>query len=92
MRNVSDTVKQAVFAAETDELFITLLTLDHDDFDDPIRVNSSGADVTSNGDLYIAFPFSLVLPKEQEGVPPRAQLSIDNTDRRIVRALRGISS
>ena len=91
-RNVSAELKQAVYAQETTESFIVLVTLSHPDLETPIRVNSSGQEVISNGDLFVAFPFEVILPDDVDDRPPRARLSIDNVSREIVLAIRTISS
>ena len=99
-RNTSTTLQQAVNASETGEAFLTLLTLDHSTLSEPIRVTndpmvelSTGVrGVVSNGDEYIALPFDLVLPDQDEGQLPRAKLRIDNVNREIVKAVRQIST
>jgi len=91
-RNVSDTLKGAVNAEATAEVFIVLLTIDHDDLVTPIRVSSDGVDTTSRGEVFIAFPFDLSLPTDRARDVPRATLAIDNVDRQIVTSLRKISS
>lgn len=91
-RNVSAELKQAVYAQETTQEFIVLITLSHPDLADPIRVNSSAVDVVSNGDTFIAYPFDVVLPDDVDDRPPRAKLRIDNISREIILAIRTISS
>jgi hypothetical protein len=91
-RNVSAELKQAVYAQETAEEFIVLIALSHPDLATPIRVNSSGADVISNGETFVAYPFEVVLPDDVDDRPPRAKLRIDNISREIVLAVRTITS
>lgn len=80
-----------------------LVTLEHDSFEAPIRaVNSleEGFVLTSNGDDYIAYPFSLSWPSQDPDQPfAGAKFSINNvvatdgTDEPLVlAALRGLSS
>ncbi len=90
--SVSDTLKKSVFKSETDEVFVMLVSLAHPDLMEPIRVCSDAVNVTSNGNLYIAFPFEIVLPDSRPDVPPQAQLKIDNIDQQIVQAIRTVSS
>lgn len=90
-RNVSAELKQAVYAQETTQEFIVLIALSHPDLAAPIRVNSSGVDVVSNGETFIAYPFEVVLPDDVDDRPPRAKLRIDNISREIVLAIRTIS-
>lgn len=105
-RALSVTARGAVFAPETDEVFILLLTISHADLSAPIRVtpdqkevlpiasalNPDTRGVISRGQEFIGFPFEITLPNEDEDQSPRAQLRIDNVSREIVRAVRSIRS
>lgn len=90
-RSLTSQAKTALFAAQTDEVFIILLTISHDELFQPIRVCSNAVDTVSRGNIFTAFPFDLVLPDDQENKSPRARLTIDNVDRQIVQAIRRIS-
>lgn len=91
-RTTSSTLKSAVFAEETSEVFIILLTLNHADLSAPIRVSSDAVDTTSRGNTFVAFPFDLQIADEDSTSSPRATLSIDNIDRQVITAIRTISS
>jgi len=91
-RDSSLTVREAVYGQETDEVFIALLTIDHPDLDDPIRVSRDGVDTESRGDTYISFPFRIKLPSEEKDKMPQVKLEIDNVTREIVTVLRGLNS
>lgn len=91
-RTLSSLAKQAIHAQETGEVFLLLLTLSHASLAQPIRVANNLENVTSNGNTFTAFPFTIVLPQEQEDQPPRMRLVIDNVDRTIVTALRNLTS
>jgi hypothetical protein len=91
-RTVSGLTRQALYAAETGEVFLILLTISHPQLVAPIRVTSDGVDTSSRGNSFIAFPFELVLPDDQESKSPRARLIIDNIDRQIVSAVRSLTS
>lgn len=82
----------SAFAQETDEVWLVLITIDHDDLSQAIRVVNNTEDVTSRGDTYTAFPFDITLPDAREDAPPRARLVIDNVSREIAEAVRSISS
>jgi len=88
---VSPAFKAAVFAQETSEAFLVLLTIDHDDFVEPLRFTSNGVDTVSNGDTFLAFPFRFIPPSDDDS-DQQAKLEIDNVDRRIVEAIRRLSS
>lgn len=81
-------MREALQAQETDEVISFLLTLSHPSFAAPIRVTDNGEDLTSNGEVYISFPFQVTTPGDSEAATS-VRLSIDGTDRRIVTEIRG---
>lgn len=90
-RTLSSTARRALFAQETGEVFLLLLTISHPSLAQPIRVVNNSEDVTSGGWVYQRFPFELALPPETEDAPPTVQLRIANADRQIVQAVRSLS-
>ena len=91
-RAVSSLTRQALYAAETGEAFLILLTLGHASLTQPIRVTSDAVTTASRGNDFAPFPFDLLLPDDQDNRSPRARLVIDNVDRQIVEAVRSLSS
>jgi hypothetical protein len=91
-RTLSPQGLAGLFAQETDEAFLLLLTLSHEDLPAPIRVSSDAVNTTSRGQLYVAYPFDLTLPDDADDHAPRARLTIDNVSREIVLAVRSIGS
>ena len=91
-RTLSSAARAALYAEQTDEAFLVLLTLEHASMDEPIRVSSDAVATVSRGDSFVAYPFDLQLPDDADGRPPRARLTIDNVDRTIVLALRQLDS
>lgn len=91
-RDISPETQAAIFAPQTEEAFLILLTISHASLPAPLRVCNNAVDITSRGDIYIAFPFELSLPDDGDDRPPRARLAIDNVDRQIVQAVRSLDS
>lgn len=96
---LSTAFKQAMFAQETGELFLALIEISHADLgaNDPLRFVNNNEDVDSNLGgattyTFTAFPFEITLVGESEGTLPAVTLTICNVDRRIVEAVRTISS
>jgi hypothetical protein len=89
---VSTDLKTKAFAQETDDALIILLTITHDDLPAAIRVCSNSEDIESNGEDYLACPFDLKLLVNDPQQLPKATLSIQNVDRRIVEAIRSIGT
>lgn len=77
----------------TGEVWLPLLTIAHPEIlDGPIRLVSDMQDIVSRGNNYVALPFEIVLPGEDPDSPAKAVLRVDNVDRRIVQALRDLTS
>lgn len=100
-RSFTSTFKQALYAPETEQIFTTLIEIDHDDLAQPIRVASDWLEelptagvkgVISNGVEYIAFPFEFMLPDQNETGISRAKLRIDNVSREIMVSALAITS
>lgn len=89
---VSTTFKTSAFAQDATDIWLVLLTIEHDDLSAPIRVVNNTENVTSNSELFVAFPFDITLPDNRDGSPPTAKLAIDNVSREIGEAIRSISS
>jgi hypothetical protein len=92
MRTLSAAALASTNAQETGEAWLVLLTISHPALAQPIRVTSDNQDVTSNGNVFQTFPFSITLPGEDPEQPSRARLRIDNVDRSIIATLRTITS
>lgn len=89
---LSTDAQTMMFAEETGDGLLVLLTINHADLAQPIRVVHNMANITSRGDEFIAFPFELSLGGSSPDQPPKAQLTIDNVSREIGEAVRTISS
>lgn len=91
-RNLTSATLAAIYADSTDKVFLHLLTIDHPDLSAPVRLVNNTEDITSNGDVYTAFPFQAVIPPEVEGELPRVQLVIDNVSQLLIADIRSIQS
>jgi hypothetical protein len=91
-RTLSDLAQQSIYAAETGDAFIILLTLSDAALAAPICVTSDAVTTISNGVSFMPFPFDLVLPNDMDSKSYRAKLVIDNIDRSIVQAVRSLTT
>lgn len=91
-RTLSAAALSAALAQETSEVFLALLEIAHDDLGSPIRAVNNMEDVTSNGDVYAAFPFEVAMPAESGDAPSKAVLRIDNVDQSVITAIRSITT
>ena len=86
-RSYSAQYKSTLAKVSMEESPLILLTINHPDLDTPIRVVNDTEDITSNGNLYLAFPFNCILPDDYENRLPRARLSISNVGRDLMQWL-----
>lgn len=91
MRTLSTTAREAIYAQQTDEVFLTILEITHDDIQVPIRIVNDYSNIVSNGNTYTAFPFQISLPKESEEIS-RASVSFDNVSRELIDEIRSIET
>jgi hypothetical protein len=93
-RSTSLTLRTAINAEETGEAFLILLDIYHASFGPPttLRFVNNYTDITSNGNDYIAYPFSITIPSDLEDSLPKVQLTIDNIDRSIMDEIRSLTS
>jgi len=86
--SISSGFLRAAKAQETDETFALLVTFEHEDLPEPIRLNNTAVNIVSRGDTYYACFLEASLLDDDPERPPRAQLSISNIDRTVIAALR----
>lgn len=96
---ISNNLRQAAYAQETDVAVIVLLTLSTPELPDVIRVCNVPVEkyqdlgnnvygVTSNSQRYIFLPFDITLPQDDKTGAVSAKLTIDNVNREIVQYAR----
>lgn len=91
-RSVTDAFIAACNAADTDECFIVLVTVNDPNLPAPVRLNTSGENQVSNGETYLACPIQVTLSDDTEDRPPQAKLVMDNIDRTIIAGLRSLNA
>jgi hypothetical protein len=90
-RALSLAAVRSLTAAETDEIWVLLLTIEAPGLDPAIRVVNDRLPLTSRGHTFVAFPFEVDLPGDDAESVQRVTLKIDNVDRQIVLALRSLT-
>ena len=91
-RSLSSTMIAAGNASETGEIPLFILVIEHTDIT-TLRFVANTEDVTSDGNVYTAYPFQINIPLvDSDTQIPTAQLRIDNIDQAIVAAIRGLST
>lgn len=91
-RTLSTPALQSLFAQETGEALLFLVTLDHSTWPAPVRLVNNQTDVVSGGETFSAFPLSISLPTEDPDQIPRCTIQVCSVDRQILAALRALST
>lgn len=90
-RTLSGALKRLLLTQMTGAGIIAFLTIDHDNLAEPIRVACDGVNYVRDGETFTGFPFKFGLLTDDEN-PPKAQIEIQNADRKIGDALRSLTS
>jgi hypothetical protein len=90
MRNLSFKAIQSMQASNTAEVWLLLLTIYHPSLAVPIFLVNNNENIVSRGNTYIALPFDVDLPNEDQEAPGAAALTVDNVDRSIIDAIRAM--
>jgi len=85
--NITAQAVRSMLKEQSEEVFLLTCKITGQGFPDIHLVNNL-VDVTIGSDLYIAFPFSVILPNESKDTPPLSRLRIDNLDPRIIHSIR----
>lgn len=101
MADVSLNFRQnAYYAEEQGGIPICLVTIDHEDFSEPIRISTDPTErlietateivygTTSNSNDYYFFPCDLKLPDDTDDGPGDMRLSFDNVNRDYIEIIR----
>jgi hypothetical protein len=82
-----------MFAQESGDPFLILVTLTHPDFAGPVRLVNNQEDIVSNGETFSAFPMEITLPIDDESNSAREiQITFANTGLELVDELRGVQT
>ncbi|WP_372382122.1 DUF1833 family protein [Xanthomonas sp. NCPPB 1068] len=90
MRTLSPAATRAILAADTDEVFLQCLTINHPDIETIRIVHNTDAVMRAVGQ-YVPYPFTADLPEDSEEAPSSITISIDNIDREVARLIRNLS-
>ncbi len=91
-RALTPTARRAVYSSSSDEVFLTLLSISHDDLEDDLRFVADFQDIVSNGETYSACAFEYTLPDDIDGSVSSPTVTICNVDRSILTVVRTIST
>lgn len=84
---LSEDLRKQLFGQESEDPFLTLVTLSHANFS-TIRLVNNYDDVTSRGHVYTAYPFRINMPPDDGESAKTAQIEIDNTTLEFIDEIR----
>lgn len=82
---------RSLCAQQTDEVFLSLLTIAGTGMS-TVRIVANNEAVVSNGETFEPFPFAVVHPADTAEGVPSVNLQACNVDRQLIAALRAIPS
>lgn len=88
--NLSPNLIAQMMKQESEDPFLSLLTLSHPSFSDIHLVNNT-EEIVSNGTTFLPFPFRITLPTDDGETQRQVQLQIDNVDLSLMDLLRTVT-
>lgn len=89
---VTQAFRDEAYSEGTGQAYLILVTVDHADLAAPLRFTSDGVATTSNGEIFTPLAFRAVLPDRTQGRAPQATLRLDNVNKTLLEALRGLQT
>ena len=87
---ISNELKKQIFSQESDDPFLTLVTLTHPFF--TARLVNNSSDVISNGFTYVAFPMKLRMPIDDGESSRDFTIELDNVSLELITNLRSVTT
>lgn len=101
-RTISLDARKSVYAEETGEIWVFLVTINHEDLAEPMLFSSDPTErlsddplqygTVSRGNAYAYLPMTVTLPDDSDGTAPTIKLGLDNTLRDTVPLLRSVTT
>lgn len=89
MNELSNEVKAQMFAQESDDPFLTLVTLSNPFF--IARLVNNSSDISSRGFTYTAFPMKIRMPVDDGDDVRDFSIEFDNTSLDLITSLRSVT-
>lgn len=102
MRLLSEVLREALFADNSTEVPIFLLTITHPELDAPVYLSTDPTErvvttkvyyrTQSRGTDFLYAAIEVTIPDEKDRAPPTSQLTIPNVDRELIPLARSVNS
>jgi len=90
-RNFSQVAIQSANAVETDQVWLILMKIEHPDLDETLYLVNNRESITSDFQVYTAYPFNIVLGNDDGEKLQTVKLTFDNIDVALVEVIRSIT-
>lgn len=91
MNQLSPQLLAQLFAQESSDPFLTLVTLSHDSFD-TIRLVNNSVNITSRGDVFTAFPMKIRFPVDDGETARDFTIDFDNVGLELIEEIRTVTT
>jgi hypothetical protein len=81
-----------LFSQESADPFLTLVTLTHQSFAQPIRLVNNTKDITSRGNVFGAFPMKIRLPIDDGETAKEFSIQFDNVSLELIDEIRSVTT
>ncbi len=89
---LSNEVLAQLFSQSSDDPFLSLVTLDHESFDAPIRLVNNTVNIVSRGETYLAFPMKITLPSDDGETTREFNIDFDNASLELIQEIRSVTT
>lgn len=81
-----------LFKQDSEDPFLTLVTLSHESFEDDILLVNNTKDIVSRGNTYRAFPMKIKLPIDDGETTRDFTLEFDNASLELIEEIRSVTT
>ncbi len=92
MNTLSPEVLAQIFAQESDDPYLILVTLSHPLFDADVYLVNNSVDITSRGIVFKAFPLLIQLPVDDGETARTFTLTLDNSSLELIEKVREVTT
>lgn len=90
MRTLTNSLLGELYAQNSTDPLLMLVTLSHSSFSDIYLANNT-EDITSNGNVHLAFPMEIILPADDGVATRKAQIQFDNVSLELIDEIRTVT-
>jgi hypothetical protein len=92
MNNLTPELIAQLYAQESGDPFLSLITMEHPDFAEPIRLVNNSVNIISRGETFLAFPMKIRLPVDDGESAREFQIDLDNVSLELVTSIRSVTT